>query len=170
MKNINATKKGVLAALVMIILSLVFFYVLKYPVSGNNQIVILLVYVAAVIWSLLSFKSADSDTLKFKDYFSEGFKTFVVITLLMVIFTYVFYKFNPQILEDGIKLNNELLQKQGDHTPAEIEANSKKLRDIFLPMMTAINTLKYLIIGALVAAIGAGFLSQKNKNNLQYSN
>ncbi|MEO5942492.1 MAG: DUF4199 domain-containing protein [Ferruginibacter sp.] len=162
MKKINATYKGLIAGILMIGLSVLFFYGLKYPVTGDNQILILLVYVAAIIWSLLALKKrSQAAPLKFKDYFSEGFKTFVVVTLLMVVFTYVFYKLNPQILEDGIKDNNALLLKQGDHTPAEIADNAKKMRDIFMPMMTAINTIKYLIIGALVTVIGAGFLSQK---------
>jgi hypothetical protein len=162
MKNINATYKGLIAGILMIGLSVLFFYGLKYPVTGNNQVVILLVYVVAIIWSLFSLKKRSQPIqLKFKDYFSEGFKTFVVVTLLMVVFTYIFYKLNPQILEDGIKDNNALLLKQGDHTPNEIADNAKKMRDIFLPMMTAINTIKYLVIGALVTVIGAGFLSQK---------
>jgi predicted lipid-binding transport protein (Tim44 family) len=78
MKNINATYKGLIAGILMIGLSVLFFYGLKYPVTGNNQVVILLVYVVAIIWSLFSLKKRSQPIqLKFKDYFSEGFKTYL---------------------------------------------------------------------------------------------
>lgn len=78
----------------------------------------------------------------------------------MVLYTFVFYKLNPQILENAIKENNTLVMKEGNRTAAEIDANSAKLRSIFMPMMLIITTIKFLILGALVAVIGAGFLSQ----------
>ena len=163
MKKLNATYKGVVTGVLMIVFSLLFFYVLKFPVNGKNQIVILVLFIAGVLWSLLSFKRNAAATAGFKDYFSEGFKTFIVVALLMAIYTFVFYKLNMQILENTIQENNILVLKQGDHTPAEIEANSEKLRSIFMPMMLAINTLKYLLLGALVSAVAAGFLTPQKK-------
>ena len=163
MKNINATYKGLATGIVMIALSVIFFYFLLLPVTGNNQMVILLIFIVGILWSLISFKVKAPATSRFKDYFSEGFKTFVVVALLMAVFTFVFYKLNPQILENTIKENNILVLKEGDHTPAEINANSDKLRSIFMPMMLAINTIKYLLLGSLVSIITAGFLSQKNR-------
>jgi hypothetical protein len=161
MKNITATIKGVITGLLMIVLSLVFFYILKLPENGKNQIFVLLIMVAAVIWSLISLKLKATDQLTFKDYFSEGFKTFIVVTLFMAIYTFVFYKLNPQILEDAIIKNNKLVQVEGNHTDVEIAANADKLRNIFMPMMLAVKTIEYLILGALVSLIGAGFLGQK---------
>lgn len=163
MKKINATYKGIFTGALMIVLSIVFFYLLKYPVNGDNQIVILIIYLLGIIWSQLSLKKKGG-IYSFKEYFSEGFKTFIVITLFMVAYTFVFYKLNTQILETAIKDNEALVLKQGDHTPAEITANSDKLRNIFMPMMLAINTIKYLLLGAIVSLIGAGFLSQNSKN------
>ena len=162
MKNLNATYKGMVTGLLMIAVSLLFFYILKFPVNGKNQLVILGIFIAGVLWSLISFKMKTVSTAGFKDYFSEGFKTFIVVALLMAVFTFVFYKLNPQILENTIKENNILVLKEGDHTPAEIEANADKLRSIFMSMMLAINTIKYLLLGALVSLIAAGFFSKKN--------
>jgi hypothetical protein len=80
----------------------------------------------------------------------------------MVIFTYIFYKFNTQYRDNGIAENNKLLLQEGNHTPAEIENNALQLKKIFMPMMLGINTFKYLILGVLVTVVGAGFLSKKN--------
>ncbi len=162
MKLAPATIKGLVTGILMIALSLLFFYGLKLAPNGKEQFAILSVYVIGIAWSLISYKQSSTDIPRtFKEYFSIGFKTFIVVTLLMVIYTIIFYKCNLQIREDGIAENNKLLMLEGNHTPAEIEKNADKLRSIFIPLMTGIATFKYLIIGALVTVIGAGFLSQK---------
>lgn len=162
MKKINATYKGIIIGALMIVLSVIFFYLLKFPVNGDNQLVILIIYLLGIIWSQFSLKKKGG-IYSFKEYFSEGFKTFIVVTLFMVVYTFIFYKLNTQILENVIKENNVLILKNGDHMPAELPANADKLRNIFMPMMLAINTIKYLLLGAIVSLIGAGFFSQKLK-------
>ena len=161
MKNLSATYKGVITGVLMIVLSLIFFYIFKLPINGKSQYVILLVFIAGVLWSLISYKLIETSTLSFKNYFSEGFKTFIVVALFMAVFTFIFYKLNTQIMENGIQENNLLLLKDGNKTPTEIKENADKLRDIFMPMMLAINTIKYLLLGSLVSVIAAAFLSQK---------
>ena len=161
MKLTGAAIKGLITGAVMIAVSLLLFYVIKFPANGRDQFIILTIYVIGIAWSLLSFKRSATEDKKFKDYFGAGFRTFIVVTLLMVVYTGLFYKFNTQIREAGIAENNELLLQQGDHTPAEIAKNAENVRDIFLPMMVGYAIFKYLIIGALVSVVGAGFLSQK---------
>ena len=163
MKELSSTRKGIVTVVLMIMLAVVFFYAFKLPVNGKNQFIILLLSIAGVLWSLFSLKLKDAATAGFKDYFSEGFKTFIVIALFMAVFTFVFYKLNPQILENGIKENNDLVMKEGNHTPAEIKVNADKMRNIFMPMMLAINTMKYLLLGSLVSLVAAGFLSRKTE-------
>lgn len=144
----------------MVLATVVFFYGLKYSITGQNQFVVLGVFVIGVIASLLIFHKNIAEPQSFKTYFAEGFKAFIVATLIMVLFTFIFYKLNPQIMENGIAENNLLIQAEGNHTPQEIEGNSQKLRDIFIPMMLGITTVKYLILGALISLIGAGFLAK----------
>lgn len=163
LQKINATKKGLLTGFVMIGLILFFFYGLKWPLNGKEQYVIYSVYLAGILWSLVSFKQANTETKTFKEYFTSGFKTFVVVTLLMVVFTFIFFSFDTSYRESGIAENNKLLLAEGNHTPAEIEGNAAQLRKIFMPMMLGITLFKYLILGALVTAVGAGFLSQRKQ-------
>jgi len=162
LNNLNATKKGLIIGLAMIGLALFFFYVLKLPVNEKEQYALFTVYVAGIAWSLFSFKRTPGDK-NFKSYFSTGFKTFIVVTLLMVLYTFIFFKFNTAYRDAGIAANNALLVKEGNHTAAEIESNASKLKKIFMPVMVGIATFKYLILGALVTAIGSGFLSRKQQ-------
>jgi hypothetical protein len=159
--HLNATKKGLLTGIIMTGLVLFFYYVLKYPFNGKEQYVIYSVYVAGILWSLVSFRQGNTETKTFKDYFSTGFKTFIVITLLMVLFTFIFFSFDTSYRESGIAENDKLLLAEGNHTPAEIKNNARQLRKIFMPMMLGITTFKYLILGAIITVVGAGFLSQK---------
>ena len=163
MTHLSATKKGITIAGVLILTSIICFYGLHLPDNGNSQYLMLGLYITGIIWVLLSYHSR-IDYAGMKEYFSEGFKTFIVVTLFMIIYTFIFQKLNPQILEKGIIENNALLQKQGNKTPDEIKETAEKLRSIFMPMMLMLNTIKYLILGVLVTVVTAGFLSQKNNS------
>ena len=157
----NATKKGLLIALAIIVVSLLLFYVFHLPENGKSQYVILVTFIIGMLWTMVDFHIKQKITPRFKEYFSEGFKAFIVVTLLMVLYSFIFYKLNPQIMEKGIEENNILIAKQGSRTPAEIIENANKLRTIFIPMMLFITTMKFLILGTLITVVSAGFMSQK---------
>ena len=142
------------------ITSVITFYFLHLPENGNSQYLTIGLYILGIFWILFSHKK-NADRLEIKSFFSEGFKGFIVVTLLMVVYTFVFYKLNPQILEKGIAENNELIKLEGNKTLAEIRENENKLRSMFMPMMLMLNTIKYLILGALVSLVMGTFLSQK---------
>ena len=161
LKDLNATKKGLITGLLMTVLSLFFFYVLKLPVNQKEQYVIFSICIAGIIWSLFAYKQTVTEDKTFKNYFSTGFKTFIVVTLLMVLYTFIFFKFNTAYRDAGIAQNNAMLLKEGNHTPAEIESNATQLKQIFIPVIVGITTFKYLILGALVTVIASGFLSRK---------
>ncbi len=161
MKYINATYKGVISSIVLILVSTVLFYGFHFPENGKSQYVVLILFIASVFWTLVSYKLSGYSNNSFKDYFAEAFKAFVVITLFMAVFSFVFYRMNPQILNDAIIENNNLILKEGNRTIAEIEENSNKLRSIFMPMMISITIIKFLFLGSLVSMVGAGFLIQK---------
>ncbi len=161
MKNISSRNKGIITGLLMSAVLLLLFYGLHKPVTGNTEFIIYAVYIAGILWSLFDYKKTAPANAKFKDYFSAGFKTFIVVVLIMVLFTFIFYKFNLQLRDGPIEENNRLLLKEGNKTPAEIAANAEQLKKLFMPVMIGIATFKYLFLGALISLIGAGFLSQK---------
>jgi hypothetical protein len=146
----------------MVIAALLLFYGLKLPPQGYNQFVVLVIYVLGLLWSMISLKLNSPEAEGFKVYFTEGFKTFIVVTLVMVVYVFIFYKLNPQILNGVIEENNKLVVAGENHTPAEILENNRKIRDIFVPMTLAINTIKYLLIGAFVSVLGAVSLGRKS--------
>ena len=164
MKNISATYKGLLTGIVMIIACVVCYFVLHIPFNSKEQFVVFAIYSAGIIWCLISFNNTNKQEAKLKAYFQEGFKTFVVVTLLMVIYCILFYKLETGIRDAWIANNNQELLKEGNHMPAEIAENASQMKTMFLPMMVGINLFKYLIIGVLITVITGGFLISQKKN------
>lgn len=161
MNNLTPRNKGLVTGLVMVLLSLFFFYVSKQPLESNYQYIIYFIYIAGIIWCLRDFKKQAESLPTFKEFFGTGFKMFVVVTLIMVLFVFIFFYLNPQIRDTKFAENNRLLLLEGNHTPAEIEKNAEAMKGIFLPMMLGITSFIYLFLGTLITAITSGFLSQK---------
>ena len=160
LSTLNSTKKGMLLSLLLICTALICFYALKMPDNGSSQYIIFFVFITGLLLGLYQYRQLNPEA-GFKQLFGEGFKIFVVVAFFMVIYSWIFYKYNPQILEDAIKFNEALIIKQGNKTMPEIEENTKKLRQIFTPMMLAFNTIKYLLMGTLVTVVASGFWGKK---------
>jgi multisubunit Na+/H+ antiporter MnhB subunit len=161
MKNISAKYIGLITGGLMVFVSLIMFYQFHYPDTGMVKYVCLTVYAIGIFVSLFNFKNNNKEGKDLKDFFSEGFKTFVVVCLIMSIFTWLFYKNNPQIFEKAIEEINKINALDTDKTPAEVIENGNRIRNIKLPMTVALNTIMYMVLGALVSLLGAGILSQK---------
>ncbi len=160
MKNISAKYIGLITGGFMVLVSLIMFYQFHFPDTGTVQYVRFSIYTVGIILALLSFKK-NNPNKEFKDYFSEGFKTFVVVCLIMAIFTWIFYKMNPQIFDNIISEINKINSQDPNKTPQEVIDNGEKIRNIRIPMTVAITTIINMVLGAFVTAIIAGFLSQK---------
>lgn len=161
MKNISAKYIGLITGGIMVLVSLLMFYQFHFPDTGVVKYVCYSLYTVGVIFSLINFKNNNTSEKDFKDYFSEGFKTFVVVCLIMALFTWIFYKMNPQIFDKVIEEINKINSLDKNKTPQEVIENGEKIRSVRIPMMVAVNTIMYMVIGALVTLIGSGFLSQK---------
>lgn len=158
-----AQKIGLGTGISMVVISAVAFYAFHVPYQSKFPIVLYSIYTIGILFSLISFHR-QSTGAKFKEYFSEGFKTFIIAVLLIVIYTFVFVKMNPNMIDGFIEENNRQLAAQGNRTPAEIAENATNIRSMFLLTMVTGTMIIYLIIGALVSLVGAGFLSQQKND------
>ena len=162
MKLITPTQKGLITGVLMIIVSVFSLYILKNPFESYFQFIVYGIFCGGIIWSLLAYSKIAVEKQTFKDYFAIGFKAFIVITLLMTAFTYVYFSTNTTFRDIKIAENNRLLIMQGDHLPGEINENTKKLQKMFMPLMISSAIFRYLILGSIITAIAAGFLNRKD--------
>jgi cytochrome bd-type quinol oxidase subunit 2 len=161
MKNISARNIGLITGGLMVAISLLLFYQFNSSDKGVVKTICYSIYTVGIVVALFNFKLNHKEDKTFKEYFSEGFKTFVVVVLIMAVFTFVFYKMNPQIFETTLAEINKYNAMDTNKTAMDVSENADKLRKAFMPMTIATNVIIYLIIGSLVTICGAGFLSQK---------
>lgn len=140
---------------------------LIYYTQGNFdnklQYVTYSIYLLGVVWAVYTFsKQAGPDT-KFGSYFSAGFKCFIVVTLLMVLFTVFFLLMHPEMKDQMGENVRQILVKQGDKTPKEIEEAVSISKKSFMPSLIMAAVFSYLAIGALVTAITSAVLMQSKK-------
>lgn len=151
-------KKTLLTALLMMAYVSLCQYVFHLPVRSSSCIFgMLFVYMAGIFWVL---KGANIPAGQMKLFFQHGFRSFMLITFLMVLFFMVFYKLNPQILNQFILENNASIRAIGGKTPSEIEANEKMIRSYFIPMTISFYTLLLLFIGVVTSVACSVFLSR----------
>ena len=154
LKNLNATKKGLVTGLMMIALSLLFYFT-KQPFDSPTQYLIYLLYAFGIVWTLYDFQRTADKSAKFGEYFLQGFKCFIVVTLLMALFTIGFNLLHPEFKAEGAAAYREQLLKEGNKTLPEIEANIKKMKELYMPILIAQAIFSYLFIGAFVTLVSS---------------
>ena len=91
MNKLSATYKGLVTGIMMIIISIgIYFY--KGNFENNLQYITYFTYIAGILWTLIIYKKSGEEIKTFKNYFTQGFKCFIVITFMMVVFTFIFLK------------------------------------------------------------------------------
>lgn len=146
--KITAAQKGIITGIIMIVVTLVLFYS-HQSFDSPLQYFIYGVYLAGIVWSLQNYSRSDQYK-KFGKYFLEGFKCFVVVTLLMVIFTFIFNRMHPEFKNEMADVYKSELTKQGNATPAEIDESVIKMKDHYLTILISRTIFAYLFLGAVI--------------------
>ena len=165
MNKISAKYVGLISGALMVMVSLVLYYKFQLPDTASVRYYICFsIYSSGIIISLLNFSQRQPAQKKFTDYFSEGFKTFVVVVLIMAVYTWVFYKMNPQIFDNIINQINKINALDANKTPQEVIDNGEKIRSIKIPMTVALHTIMYMLLGAVVTLITTLCIRFKKSN------
>jgi hypothetical protein len=157
MSQFNVLKKGLIASFLIIASSVFTFYVLNWSEKGNIQYINIGLFLLGIFWTVFDASRKETGA-SIKTMFNEGFKYFMLVTLLLTVFTFIFYRLNPQILENVLVENNKLIESAQNKTPAEIEENTKKIRSIFMPMMLMFTVIRYLLLGSISSLVTAYFI------------
>ena len=157
MNQLSSTKKGLITGALMVIISMIVF---KFMQSFDNNLpyVSYGIYTAGIIWSIITFAMAAENKLKFVQFFAEGFKCFIVVTLMMVVFYILFIYFHPELKDAAaIQLKAGLLAEK-DKTPQEIDEILLRYKKNYITGITSITIFGYLIIGALISSLTSAIL------------
>ncbi|MEI9946596.1 MAG: DUF4199 domain-containing protein [Chitinophagaceae bacterium] len=150
--------KGIITGVAMIGLTLFFFYS-KIASDSGYQYLVYLLYAAGIIWTLLAYARSPHYTGKFANIFGQGFRCFIIITLLMTIFAAVFSLSHPEFAEQDAKSYREYLEKEEkSKTPAEKDEMVENLKKHYTTGLIYSAIFGHLILGALITAVGAGII------------
>lgn len=160
MKNLTATYKGLITGLLMVGISIAIFY-LYGDFDSPLQYLVYALYIAGVIWTLRAFHHSDADNKSFKNYFTEGFKFFIVVSFLMVLFTFVFTKLDSSMREQMAVTYRQDLEAKGNYTATEVNEKVQGAKDYFAVMLTSSAIFGYLVIGSMATVVTTLFFLRR---------
>lgn len=157
-KKISPLIKGLITGVAMLVFALVMFLT-KQTAESNLQYVNYVLYAGGILWTVFDYSRSETYTGKFGDIFAQGFRCFVIITLIMVTFTGIFSKMHPEFAEESsVYYKEELLKTEKNRTPAEIEEKVALYKKQFTTGLVSTAIFGYLIMGTIFTAAGAGIL------------
>lgn len=154
--------KGVITGVIMVILTLVFFYS-KVPGNSKLSLVIYAVYAGGITWTLLAYYRSPEYTGKFGDIFGKGFRCFIIITLIMVTFVGIFSYTHPEFAEEDAKMYRIALIEGKNTMPDQIDKMVKEAKESYTVRQISGAVFGTLILGAMFTAAGAGLLLMRRK-------
>ena len=159
-RSIPPAIKGLISAVLMIAIVFVIYYA-GDSADPRIQYLIYAIYAAGVVWTLIAYRHSTSFTGTFGGLFNQGFRCFIVVTLIMVAFTGIFSKMHPEFAEESAKAYKEQLIAKKDKQLPEIESEVATYKKQYTLRLVSISIFGYLIIGAGVGAVTSALLTRR---------
>ena len=158
--------KGLLIALVVIILGIIgYFTGLGFSTTWYNWVVNL-VLLAAIIFACVHFANQKEGFVTFGNVFLHGFKISAVVTIIMLVYTLLaFTVLFPDMKEKIFEMQAAQMEKRGlDDDKMEQATNAMK--NFFWPITIGVTIFGTLIWGSISSLIGAAVAKKKKFNPL----
>jgi hypothetical protein len=162
MNKITPLIKGIITGTLMVSTSLLLVYT-KQPANSGLDYIVYVLYAGGIVWTLLAYSRSENYIPKFGAIFGQGFRCFIIITLMVVIFTGIYASLHPEIAEEAAKQYKAELIKDGNKTPAEIESIVSNAKKQFVTGNISLAIFGTLIMGTIFTAAGAGLLLIRRK-------
>ncbi|MEO7923144.1 MAG: DUF4199 domain-containing protein [Chitinophagaceae bacterium] len=158
--RISPAIKGIITAALMIIVILAVYYSGKYA-DTRLQYLVYIFYALGIAWTLVAYRQSASFSGKFGANFGQGFKCFIVVTLLMAIFYGVFNYMHPEFAKETALAYQEQLVKENQKTGPEIETMISTFKKQYTLKLVSGAIFGYLIIGTGVTAVVSALLTRR---------
>ena len=158
--KLTPARTGLIAGILIVGLSLAMYYV-KESENMPLQLFSFIIYAAAIFTSLWLYLRSANFTGKFGDMFSQGFKTFIVVTLIWALFTGIFSAMHPEFAKDSGDALRTSLQKENNKTPAEIDKEVATLEKYYSVQLVSSSIFIPLAVGAAVTALFTVILNKR---------
>jgi hypothetical protein len=157
LQKITPALKGLITGLLMVAVALVIDYT-KQPANTKLQYIAYALYAGGILWTLFSYVRSISHAPGFSELFGQGFRCFVIVTLIMVAFTFIYIKMHPELAEEEAIYQRKELVKQKDKTPEQINEIVAGGKKGFIIKYVSASIFGYLIIGSVLTAACSGII------------
>lgn len=152
--------KGLITAMLMVT-TFLFIYYKGIDADARWQYLVYLIYAMGIFWTLISFHQTNTEVAGFGTYFNQGFKCFIVVTLLIALFYGLFNMFHPEFAEESAQYFKEGLLASNQKTPLEIDQEVITFKKQYTLKLVSGAIFGYLIIGAAVTAVLAVLFTRR---------
>ncbi len=162
-KIVTPQIKGIMIALVMIILSIAGYYSGLGFTNWYNWVVNAVMVISLII-ACIHFANQKEGFVTFGKVFMHGFVTTIVIIVIMLVYTVIAFKvLFPDMQEKIFEMQAEQLEKQ-DLDSDKMEQAMSMMKKFFWPFMILAIIFGNMIFGCIASLLGAAF-AKKNKVN-----
>ena len=155
--------KGLITAALMIAVFLAIYYLYK-DADARIQYLVYILYALGIIWTVIAYRQSPAFTGKFGDIFSQGFKCFIVITLLIALFYGIFNYQHPEFAEETAKAYRKQLEElvtKKEKLPTDVEPEVATFKKQYTLRLVSGAIFGYLIIGAAVTTAASALLTRR---------
>lgn len=158
--NLSPALKGLITGVLMASLIFILFTA-NFPANTPLAYVKDILYAGGIAWTLFAFTRSGAYKEGFGPLFGQGFRCFIVVTLVMVAFTSIFTLAHPEFKEEvGAQYKTQLISEK-NKTPSEIEALVAKAKKQYIVSVVSVTIFRYLIVGAVLTAAGSAALMRR---------
>jgi hypothetical protein len=157
----TSTTKGIVIALILIVLALVTYF-LNLETTSALQWLGYIIFIAGVIWSVNLYGKQINHVSTFGNYFAHGFKVAAVVTVIMLLYVIIFIYLFPDMKEKGIEAARKKLEAKGNMSQDQISQALEFTRKFFMVIAIAGTLFFYLVVGAIASLIGAGITKRNS--------
>lgn len=160
----TTTSKGAILGLVLIMISLVIYFMkLEDPAIQWVPNVILVI---GIILSISQNGKQIDYNSTFGNYFSHGFKIAALVTIIMIVYLVIFMYIFPEFKDKAIDLAKKQMEDRKNMSQDQMDKAIDMTRKFFTLFLVLGTLVWYLILGAIGALIGAA-ITKKNPATYQ---
>lgn len=168
-KPISHIAAGLIIAGVLIVLSICLHFA-DVQQTGALAWISYLIMIGGLIAFINLYGNAMNNQVSFGNLFSYGFKTTAVMTVIMILFTVIFFLIFPEIKEKLFETTRQKMEERQNMTTDDIEKAMSFWRRMFWVLTIGSSLLMYAIVGAIGSVIGAAITKKKRINPVDQLN
>lgn len=161
LRKFTSTHIGLITGTLMLLHAL-FLYYNDFPLDTPLQYIAYFFYATGIFLAVLRYRQSPECSGKFADMFGQGFRAFIVVTLIMVSFTGIFSSMHPEFAQETSVEYRKDLEAKKDKTPAEIDTEVATFKKQYTIRLVSSSIFGYLFLGSVATALFTVIINKRN--------